>query len=39
MNETKSKIMKIRKNGEEYGVNISLNDKKLKHIDISEWIC
>ena len=27
MNETKSKIVKIGKNGEENGVNISLNDR------------
>ena len=40
MNETKSKIMKIGKNGEENGVNISLmigEWKKLKHIDNLEW--
>ena len=39
VNETKSKIMKMGKNGEENGVNISLIGewKKLKHIDISEW--
>ena len=28
MNETKSKIMKIGKKGEENGVNISLSDKE-----------
>ena len=39
MNKTKSKIMKLGKNGEENGVNIRLNNrkmKKLKYTDISE---
>ena len=34
--------MKIGKNGEENGEDISLNDrrmKKLKHMGISEWTC
>ena len=41
VNETKSKIIKLGKNAEENGVNISLNErrewKKLKHIDVTKW--
>ena len=42
LNETKSKIMKIGKNGEENGVNISLNDRRMEEVetytvDILEW--
>ena len=43
VNETKSKIMIIGKNVEENGVNISLNDRRMKevetYIDILEWTC
>ena len=33
MNETKSKIMKIGKNVEENGVNISLNDRRIEEVE------
>ena len=33
MNETKSKIMKIGKNGEENGENINLNDRRMEEIE------
>ena len=33
MNETKSKIMKIGKNGKENGVNISLNDGRMEEVE------
>ena len=44
VNETKSKIMKIGKNGEENGVDISLNDRRMEEVEtyrlvISEWTC
>ena len=33
VNETKSKIMKIGKNGEENGVNINLNDRRMEEVE------
>ena len=33
MNETKSKIMKIGKNGEENGANINLNDRTIEEVE------
>ena len=33
MNETKSKVMKIGKNGEENGVDISLNDRRMEEVE------
>ena len=33
MNETKRKMMKIRKNGEENGVDISLNDQRMEEVE------
>ena len=39
-NETKCKIMKKQKNGEENGVNISLNDRRMEEVEtcnISKW--
>ena len=32
-NETKSKIMKIRKDVEENGVNISLNNRRMEEVE------
>ena len=33
MNETKSKIMKTGKSGEENGVNITLNDRRIEEVE------
>ena len=33
VNETKSKIMKIGKNGEANGVDISLNDRRMEEVE------
>ena len=38
MNEIKSKIMKIGKNGEENGVNISLNDRRTEEIGTYRYL-
>ena len=38
MNETKSKIMKIGKNGEENRVNISLNDRIMEEIETYRYL-
>ena len=38
VNETKSKIMKIRKNGEENGVNISLNDRRMEEVETYRYL-
>ena len=38
VNETKSKIMKILKNGEENGVNISLNDRRMGEFKIYRYL-
>ena len=32
MNENKSNIMKIEKNGEENGVDINLNDRRMEEV-------
>ena len=36
--ETKSKIMKIGKNGEENGVNISLNDRRMEEVETYRYL-
>ena len=33
VNETKSKIMKIGKKGEENGVNINLNERRMEEVE------
>ena len=38
MNETKSKIMKIGKNEEENGVNISLNDRRMEEVETYRYL-
>ena len=38
VNETKSKIMKIGKNGEENGVNISLNDRRMEEVETYRYL-
>ena len=38
MNETKSKVMKIGKNGEENGVNISLNDRRMEEVETYRYL-
>ena len=38
MNEIKSKIMKIGKNGEENGVNISLNDRRMEEVETYRYL-
>ena len=38
MNETKSKVMKIGKNGEENGVDISLNDRRMEEVKTYRYL-
>ena len=38
MNETKSMVMKIGKNGEENGVDISLNDRKMEEVETYRYL-
>ena len=38
VNETKSKIMKIGKNGKENGVNISLNDRRMEEVETYRYL-
>ena len=38
MNVTKSKIMKIGKNGEENGVNISLHDRRMEEVETYRYL-
>ena len=38
MNETKCKVMKIGKNGEQNGVNISLNDRRMEEVEIYRYL-
>ena len=38
VNETKSKIMKIGKNGEENRVNINLNDKRMEEVETYRYL-
>ena len=38
VNETKSKIMKIGKNGEENGVNINLNDRRMQEVETYRYL-
>ena len=38
MNETKSKIMKMRKNGEDNRVNISLNDRRMEEVETYRYL-
>ena len=38
MNETKSKIMKIGKNGEANGVDISLNDRRMEEVESYRYL-
>ena len=38
VNETKSKIMKIGKNGEENGVDISLNDRRMEEVETYRYL-
>ena len=38
MNETKSKIMKIGKNGEASGVDISLNDRRMEEVETYRYL-
>ena len=38
LNKTKSKIMKIGKNVEENGVNISLNDRRMAEVEIYRYL-
>ena len=38
VNETKSKIMKIGKNAEENGVNISLNDRRMEKVETYRYL-
>ena len=38
MNETKSKIMNIGKNGEENGVNIILNDRRMEGVETYRYL-
>ena len=38
VNETKSKIMKIGKNGEDNGVNINLNNRVMEEVEICRYL-
>ena len=38
MNKTKSKIMKIGKNGDENGVNSNLNDKRMEEVETYRYL-
>ena len=38
VNETKSKVMKIGKNGEENGMNISLNDRGMEEVETYRYL-
>ena len=38
MNETKIKIMKVGKNGEENGVDISLNDRRMEEVETYKYL-
>ena len=38
VNKTKSKIMKTGKNGEENGVNINLNDRKMEEVETYKYL-
>ena len=38
MNETKSKIVKIGKNGEANGVDISLNDRRIEEVETYRYL-
>ena len=38
VNKTKIKIMKIGKNGEENGVNISLNERRMEEVETHRYL-
>ena len=38
VNATKSKIMKIGKNGEENGVDINLNDRRIEEVETYRYL-